>query len=644
MLEASVKTVPLRDDARCWPLAHALPGALFVMSWHPNGGVTFQHVSDDLSRLLGVTPAEAIEDAASIWNAVLPEDRSGLLPSLNAAARALGPWQFEGRFGAQTPSGRWCQFNALPQSQADGGVVFSGFVTDITAHKAHEAQWQTVAAEFNDLYHQAPCGYHSVDADGVLVRINDTELSWLGYHRDELVGKVRLRDLLTPASQEIFAQRFPVFLQQGRLSDVDLDIVRKDGSVLPVRVNATAMTDANGRFVMSRSVVYDMTAPRHAERVQARLNRALRLLSRCNMALVHSSDENALLQAICRLVVDDGGYRMAWIGYAQDDSARSVRPVAQHGFEDDYLHTAAITWADTERGRGPTGTAIREGSTQVNQNFLSNPHMAPWREAARQHGYQSSIALPLKFGAGPQAGGALMLYAAEPDAFAQDEVHLLEELAADVAFGITNLRMRHEHDRSEVRLRESLESTIQAVGATLEMRDPYTAGHQRRVALLAQAIASEMGLDADRIHALGLAASIHDLGKIRIPAEILTKPGRLAPLEYRIIQQHAQAGFDILQHIPFPWPIAKWIRQHHERLDGSGYPQGLRGDAIDLESRILAVADVIEAITTNRPYRAGLGLDAALQEVIDHRATQYDAVVVDACVRLFREKHYTLPV
>jgi len=269
--------------------------------------------------------------------------------------------------------------------------------------------------------------------------------------------------------------------------------------------------------------------------------------------------------------------------------------------------------------------------------------MAPWREAAHTHGYQSSIALPLKFGAGPHAGGALMLYAAEPDAFAQDEVHLLEELAADLAFGIANLRIRHEHDRSEGRLRESLESTIEAIGATLEMRDPYTAGHQRRVALLAQAIAHEMGLDADRVHALGLAASIHDLGKIRIPAEILTKPGRLAPLEYRIIQQHAQAGFDILQHIAFPWPIARWIHQHHERLDGSGYPQGLSGDAIELESRILAVADVIEAITTHRPYRAGLGLEAALQEVIDHRTTLYDAAVVDACVRLFREQHYVLP-
>jgi len=353
MDEASGTSEPLRNDATCWPLAHALPGAVFALTWLPDDHVAFQHASNGLAGLLGVTPDQAVGDAASVWNAVSPDDRADLMQSLCTCARALQPWQFSARVGTAAQSQRWCQFHALPQAQPDGSVLYSGFITDVTAHRVRETALQAAAAEFNDLYNQAPCGYHSVDADGVLVRINDTELAWLGYSRDELIGKVRLRDLLTPASQQVFAHRFPVFLQQGHLQNVDLEIVCKNGSVLPVRVNATAMTDAQGRFIMSRSVVYDRTEPQKAERNQARLNRALQLLSRCNMALVHSTDENTLLQAICRLVVEDGGYRMAWIGYAQDDAEQSVRPVAQHGFDDDYLRTAAITWADTDRGRGP---------------------------------------------------------------------------------------------------------------------------------------------------------------------------------------------------------------------------------------------------------------------------------------------------
>jgi len=224
-------------------------------------------------------------------------------------------------------------------------VLFS----DITQQKQGERRLQLYGQVFSHVGE----GILITDADNRIIEVNDAFERITGYSRDELIGKVRLRDLLTPASQQVFAHRFPVFLQQGHLQNVDLEIVCKNGSVLPVRVNATAMTDAQGRFIMSRSVVYDRTEPQKAERNQARLNRALQLLSRCNMALVHSTDENTLLQAICRLVVEDGGYRMAWIGYAQDDAEQSVRPVAQHGFDDDYLRTAAITWADTDRGRGP---------------------------------------------------------------------------------------------------------------------------------------------------------------------------------------------------------------------------------------------------------------------------------------------------
>jgi len=492
--------------------------------------------------------------------------------------------------------------------------------------------------EVEDLYNNAPCGYHSLDKDGLLVRINDTELAWLGYQREEVLDKVHIFDLLTPQSREVFREYFPKFKEQGWIRDAELELVRKDGSTLPVLVSATAVKDSDGNYLMSRSTVYDMTERSKAEKMQQRLNRSLKLLSKCNMALVHATDELELLMAICQLTIDSGGYRMAWVGYAEQGEDKFVRPVAEAGFEQGYLAQANISWADSERGRGPTGTAIREGRTQINQNFLTNPGMAPWRAAAVQHGYQSSIALPLQLGT---ERGALTIYATEPDAFSTEEVGLLEELAIDLAFGIVTLRTRIDRDRIQVSLRNSLEDMVMAIAATLEMRDPYTAGHQRRVAQLSTAIAREMGLPEERVHALGLAASIHDLGKIQVPAEILSKPGKISQLEMEMIKRHAQAGYGILKDIDFPFPLAKWIWQHHERLDGSGYPLGLKGGAILLESRILCVADVVEAIFSNRPYRPGRGIDVALEEIISKRGVLYEPAAVDACVRLFQESGFS---
>ncbi|MEQ1673763.1 MAG: HD-GYP domain-containing protein, partial [Candidatus Nitrotoga sp.] len=178
--------------------------------------------------------------------------------------------------------------------------------------------------------------------------------------------------------------------------------------------------------------------------------------------------------------------------------------------------------------------------------------------------------------------------------------------------------------------------------AIVEMRDPYTAGHQVRVADLAMAIAKQMGLPDEQAHAIHLAGMVHDLGKIQIPAEILSKPGKITGIEYSLIKFHPQAGYDILKGINFPWPIAQMVLQHHERLDGSGYPQGLKGDAILLEARILSVADVVEAMSSHRPYRPGLGIEVALAEITKQRGIYFDPQVVDACLVLFREQHYSV--
>jgi HD-GYP domain-containing protein (c-di-GMP phosphodiesterase class II) len=181
-------------------------------------------------------------------------------------------------------------------------------------------------------------------------------------------------------------------------------------------------------------------------------------------------------------------------------------------------------------------------------------------------------------------------------------------------------------------LEQALEGTIHTVSMAVELRDPYTAGHQRRVADLSCAIAHRMGLDDERIRGIRLGATIHDIGKIGIPAEVLSKPSHLTDIELRIVREHARMGYDILKDVRFPWPVADIAFQHHERIDGSGYPQGLKGEEISLEARIVAVADVVESMASHRPYRPSLGIDAAREELVDGRGTLYDAQVVDACL------------
>ncbi len=198
-------------------------------------------------------------------------------------------------------------------------------------------------------------------------------------------------------------------------------------------------------------------------------------------------------------------------------------------------------------------------------------------------------------------------------------------------------RARANLEQSYGRLQGALIGTVQALAMTTEMRDPYTSGHQKRVALLSAAIAREMGLPDDGLHALQLAASIHDLGKISVPAEILSKPSRISPLEFGLIKGHPEVGYGILKDIDFPWPIARIVLEHHERIDGSGYPKGLKGEETLLESRVLMVADVVEAMATYRPYRPALGTEAALEEITKNKGILYDPAVVEACLEVFRK-------
>ncbi|MBZ0094845.1 MAG: HD domain-containing protein [Sulfuricella sp.] len=398
--------------------------------------------------------------------------------------------------------------------------------------------------------------------------------------------------------------------------------------------------DDQGMLLYSLHILSDITEQRKAELHLARLNRMYRTISLGNQAMVHAADELELASEMCRVLVEEGGFSAAWVGYAEAGKAKRILPVAVVGTEQSEIAAMNLTWEDNEHGHGPTGTAIRTGKIAVSQGVLNDPLWAPWHEQAKRLGFAAAAAFPLQFNG--KAFGALDIYSAESEVFAPDMLELLAELADDLAFGIGNHRARAERMGILEKLELSLDHAVTAIAATVEMRDPYTAGHQHRVALLAVAIAQEMGLDESRVEGLRMAGVVHDIGKIHVPAEILSNPGKLTEAEFEIIKTHPQAGWEILKGIDFPWPVADIVWQHHEKLDGSGYPRGLKGDELLLETRILTVADVVEAMASHRPYRPGFGVFPALQEISRQKGKFYDVEVVGACLRVFMERNYEL--
>jgi len=395
-------------------------------------------------------------------------------------------------------------------------------------------------------------------------------------------------------------------------------------------------------------VVHDITAKKRREFRLRRLNRALYTLITCNNAMIHAHSEEGLFQDVCDLIVRRGGYAMAWVGLRGDDPERRIVPVAHAGKEDGFLETVPFFWDGPPETHCPATRALRRGKTTYINDIVHEIVYPRLREEALKRGYASTLAIPLR-GDGGQPWGVLTVYADRPHFFTDDELVLLDNLSGDLAFGVESLRnekartqAQQEHRSSLERLNRSMEQVVEAVARTIEKRDPYTAGHQQRVATLAVAIARAMSLPEEQIRGIELGASIHDLGKINIPTEILTRPGKLNPYEMEIIRTHSQSGWEIMDGVDLPWPVATMILQHHERLDGSGYPHGIQDGEILLEARIIAVADVVEAMSSHRPYRARNPLDAALSEIETHAGSFYDPEVVRACLHLFREEGFNL--
>ena len=530
--------------------------------------------------------------------------------------------------------------------ESGGRKLVLSVIRDITERKQAEEALKESEEKYRSIYENTQVGlYRTRISDGKLVMANDAMAKMFGFDSaEEATAKyITSEHYVDPGTR---GRLLGAIQKYGGFDNFEACLTRNDG--------IARWFQYSGRFVQNKGyiegVATDITERKQAEATIQHANRALATLSAVNRTLVRAANEDELLQAICQAIVEQRGYRLAWVGYKQHDESKSLKIMARAGHDEGYLDTAQISWAEIEHGMGPSGRAIRSGTTQLCQDIANDPQYIPWRDAALKCGHAASIALPL-LNESNTVFGILNVYAGEANAFTPNEIDLLEEMAGDLAFGVRALHTRRERDLALVKnqqhlaqLKDSLEDTVRAMAGLVEMRDPYTAGHQARVADLAAAIAKQMGLPEEQVHAIHLAGTVHDLGKIKIPAEILSKPGKITDLEFGLIKVHPQAGYDILKGINFPWPIALMVLQHHERFDGSGYPQGLKGEAILLEARILGVADMVEAMSSHRPYRPGLGIEIALAEITKQRGIYFDPQVVDACLALFCEQHYSFRI
>lgn len=479
-----------------------------------------------------------------------------------------------------------------------------------------------LGTSYRDVVDSLTQGVVIYDSHSEIIYANRSASEILNFEHSEMCG-YRMSDLVALVDEDgnlIKPDAFPniITLQTGepiRMKTLGVDFAGKSRRWIMLHTKRLDFDD--GTKGVSSSFI-DITEYRKS-------NLAASLFVALNNSVVHTHDEGVLLQNMCDIVVKIGGFALALIGFGENGPDRNIR-VAHASGATDYIYDGMMSWSDSKAaGNGPAGFALRTGTIQVANDLSTRPGYDPWRRRAKEFGFGSSISLLFNIGAQP---AMLAVYARDKFAFDDPTVQLLKEIASEFGLGVAHVRTMQQ-------LAASLNGTLAALSSLAEGRDPYTAGHQTRVGALGAAIATQLGLDSETVGLIHKSGQVHDIGKVAIPADILTRPGKLDPLEFELIKRHPSVGADILAKASLPWPISEVAKQHHERMDGSGYPDGLKGNEIIRPAQIIAVADVVEAMSQHRPYRPALGLYEALSHLSTESGKLFDSEVVEACIAVF---------
>ena len=531
-----------------------------------------------------------------------------------------------------------------------GEAARISIVHDITERMRAQEDLRNSEERMRVLFEKAPDAYYLTDLKGVILDGNEVAEELTGYDRRNLVGKSFLKLRLLSRRQLIRAAALLAKNVLGESTGPDeFVLTRKNGGQVPVEIRTHPVTIQGRTLVLG--IARDITERKQAQRETDRLLRQQVHINQLALALGHATGIDEIYVTVCERARDlldvsafivslyDEEAGLLTAVYAQFDGkpfdVSKLPPIPLekkgHGTQSEVIHTGEPVYLPNfrkAREQGTTEYTVDDGGT-VSEGGPPNDADSIAR---------SALLVPLKLVG--RTIGVMQIQSYQLDAYGQEDIDLLAGLANVSAVAVRNAQLVEEIEADSQVLQAALDGVIQALAATIETRDPYTAGHQQRVAELAGAIAREMGVPTVQQEAIRVASLLHDIGKISVPAEILSKPSKLTEVEFALIKAHSSVAHGILEKLDFPWPIAEIVLQHHERLDGSGYPHGLKGDAALLEARIITVADVVEAMSSHRPYRPALGIDAALHEISAQKGTLYDSTIVDACLALFNEKAF----
>jgi len=528
------------------------------------------------------------------------------------------------------------------------GTLSSGL--DITKRKRAEEELRASEQRYRLLFERNLAGVYRTTLDGRVLDCNKSYARIFGYDSQEEALARRASGLYFDAADR---EKFIAQLrEQGTLINAEWCLRRKDGSPVWILENSSLIEGEEDAPTSIQGTLVDITKRKRAERLLQALNQAALAMGKAmrpEEIFTAVAEELKKLGFFCAVLLTDESQKRLFPKYLSYEAKTIKAAEKLVGLKAEDLPIPVETVEVYRKVIRERKTVFVENSEEVVRQFLPGPAKRLARQIAKMLKLSKSIDAPLI--AEDEVIGLLLV---QSDDLTEDDMPAITAFAHQMAAAwrkaqlmqdlekslVEVKRSQEELQRTAENLRRTLGTTIHAMALTVETRDPYTAGHQRRVADLACAIAREMGVPEERVEGLHAAGLVHDIGKVAIPAEILTKPAKLSSLEYLFIQAHPQQAYDILKDIDFPWPIADIVLQHHERMDGSGYPQGLKGKEIMLEARILAVADVIDAMASHRPYRPAFGIDKALEEISDNKGVLYDPGVAETCLRLFNEKGF----
>ena len=447
---------------------------------------------------------------------------------------------------------------------------------------------------YRAIFKQLGVGVAHTDLDGQFLDVNPKFCELTGYTRRQALRLTFIQMRHPDDVEEGLKMRSVLLAGECSSYERDARLLRRDGRELWVHIATSLVRSGDGSPAHFTSLMFDISEQKRADEERREAELRIRQLAEHVREVFFLVDP-----AVSKTLYVSPAYELVW-----------GRPTASV-YADPLAWTTAVHREDWPRVEAALAEAQATGRMNCDYRITRPDQSLRWINGRT---------FPIR-----------------------DEQGKLYRMAG-IAEDITE-RKRIEADlkRNGAQVERAMYGTIEVIATMGAMRDPYTIGHEERVGEIAAAIATELGFDAHRVEGIRVAGYLHDVGKIGVPPEILGKSRRLTPEEFALVKTHAQASYEILKGVEFPWPVAEMARQHHERFDGSGYPRGLKGGEILPEACILGIADTIEAIASHRPYRPGLGLEAALREIEKNRGKLYEPAAVDACLRLFREKGYQLP-